>query len=56
MAWNRIHGVIPPMITHFKASGDVDYDAFESNVAKWNKDKLSGYLVIGFNSETSLFS
>ena len=48
----RIHGVIPPMVSPFKAKGDLDTDAFVSNVLKWNKDKLAGYLVIGSNSET----
>jgi len=48
----KIKGVIPPMITPFKENGDVDYDGFISNVQKWNKDKLAGYLVIGSNSET----
>ena len=48
----KIHGVIPPMITPFKAKGDLDGDAFVSNIEKWNKDKLAGYLVIGSNSET----
>lgn len=45
-------GVIPPMITPFKEDGEVDYRAFERNINKWNEDKLSGYLVLGSNSET----
>jgi 4-hydroxy-2-oxoglutarate aldolase len=44
------------MITPFKKNGDVDYDGFVSNVEKWNKDKLTGYLVIGSNSETVYLS
>jgi 4-hydroxy-2-oxoglutarate aldolase len=44
------------MITSFKQNGDVDYDGFASNVQKWNKDQLTGYLVIGSNSETSFLS
>lgn len=48
----KIKGVLPPMITPFKANGDVDYDGFTSNIKKWNGDNLSGYLVIGSNSET----
>lgn len=47
-----ICGVIPPMITPFRENGDVDYRAFEENILKWNNDKLSGYLVLGSNSET----
>ena len=49
---NKIHGVIPPMVTPFKSKGELDSKAFVSNVEKWNKDKLAGYLVIGSNSET----
>ena len=50
---NKIHGVIPPMVTPFKAKGELDTKAFVTNMEKWNKDKLAGYLVIGSNSETA---
>ena len=53
---NKIHGVIPPMMTPFKAKGELDSEAFVSNIRKWNKDKLTGYLVIGSNSETAYLS
>lgn len=56
MAKLQIKGIIPPMITPFKENGDVDYEAFEYNVAKWNNDNLSGYLVLGSNSETCYLS
>ncbi|MCL2856428.1 MAG: dihydrodipicolinate synthase family protein [Oscillospiraceae bacterium] len=49
---DKIRGVIPPMITPFKESGDVDYSGFASNIQKWNNDRMAGYLVIGSNSET----
>ena len=48
-----IKGVIPPMITPFKENGDVDYDRFARNIERWNEDRLSGYLVLGSNSETA---
>ncbi len=48
-----IKGVIPPMITPFKENGDVDYDRFVRNIERWNEDRLSGYLVLGSNSETA---
>ncbi|MCL1993947.1 MAG: dihydrodipicolinate synthase family protein [Spirochaetes bacterium] len=44
------------MVTPFKANGDLDTDAFVSNVNKWNEDKMAGYLVIGSNSETVYLS
>ena len=53
---NKIHGVIPPMVTPFKAKGELDTKAFVSNIEKWNKDKLAGYLVLGSNSETVYLS
>ena len=49
-------GILPPMITPFTSDGDVDYAAFESNIQKWNKDDLAGYLVLGSNSETAYLS
>ena len=53
---DKIHGVIPPMVTPFKENGDLDLSAFVSNIEKWNNDKLKGYLVIGSNSETVYLS
>jgi len=41
------------MVTPFKAKGELDSKAFISNIEKWNKDKLAGYLIIGSNSETA---
>ncbi len=48
-----IHGILPPILTPFKENGDVDYDAFVRNIGRWNTAPLSGYLVLGSNSETS---
>ncbi|WP_250230046.1 dihydrodipicolinate synthase family protein [Anaeropeptidivorans aminofermentans] len=52
MAFFKLKGVIPPMITPFKENGDVDYDKHIVNVKKWNNYDLGGYLVLGSNSET----
>ncbi|MGE4353672.1 MAG: dihydrodipicolinate synthase family protein [Oscillospiraceae bacterium] len=52
----RIKGVIPPVITPFKENGDVDYDGFASNMQKWNKDDLYGYLIAGSNGEPVFLS
>jgi 4-hydroxy-2-oxoglutarate aldolase len=41
------------MLTPFKENGEVDYDAFARNIERWNKTELSGYLVLGSNSETA---
>ena len=52
MAFFKIKGVIPPMITPFKDNDEVDYEGFVKNVEKWNEFDLAGYLVLGSNSET----
>jgi 4-hydroxy-2-oxoglutarate aldolase len=49
----KLRGVMPPMITPFKENGDVDYNGFASNMEKWNDTGMSGYLVLGSNSETA---
>ncbi|OPL09664.1 MAG: dihydrodipicolinate synthase family protein [delta proteobacterium ML8_F1] len=48
----RLKGVFPPVVTPFKAGGDLDLEAFESNITKWNAYDLAGYLVLGSNGET----
>lgn len=52
MAFIDIKGVIPPMITPFNENDEVDYDKFRRNIGKWNEYDLTGYLVLGSNSET----
>ena len=52
----QLSGVFPPMVTPFKENGDVDYQAFIDNIEKWNHTGLSGYLVLGSNSETCYLS
>ena len=51
-----IRGVLPPMITPFTRSGEVDFDGHVRNINRWNKEELSGYLVLGSNSETPFLS
>ena len=53
MATPDIRGVYPPMLTPFTPAGDVDYNAHERNLDRWNNIDLSGYLVLGSNSETA---
>jgi 4-hydroxy-2-oxoglutarate aldolase len=47
----EIRGVIPPVITPFTESGEVDHAALVSNLARWNRTALAGYLILGSNSE-----
>lgn len=51
MAFIKIKGVLPPMITPFTESGDLDLEAHKSNVRLWNETGMAGYLVLGSNSE-----
>ena len=45
-----LHGVFPPIATPF-IDGRVAYDKLASNVAKWNRTGLKGYVVLGSNGE-----
>lgn len=48
-------GIFPPVPTPFKANGDLDLDALQSNLTKLNAEPLAGYVVGGSNGEfTSL--
>ncbi|MBI4548690.1 MAG: dihydrodipicolinate synthase family protein [Ignavibacteriae bacterium] len=51
-----ITSILPPVITPFNTNGDVDYDTFVRNIERWNTAPLSGYLVLGSNSETPYLS
>lgn len=53
MAYFKIKGVLPPMITPFTESGDLDLKAQQHNVKIWNDKGLAGYLVLGSNSEAA---
>lgn len=56
MILSPIHGVLPPIITPFRQDGEIDEDAFLSNLDRWNRDDLAGYLVPGSNSEAAFLS
>ncbi|MEY3078988.1 MAG: 4-hydroxy-tetrahydrodipicolinate synthase [Bacteroidota bacterium] len=47
-----ISGVFPPMLTPFKQDGTLDIESHLFNLKKWNQTPLSGYLVLGSNSES----
>lgn len=52
MAYFKIKGAIPPMITPFNENDEVDFEKFARNIQDWNNYDLAGYLVLGSNSET----
>lgn len=50
MANLDLHGIFPPIATPF-INGKVAYDKLASNVAKWNRTGLQGFVVLGSNGE-----
>ena len=50
MANLDLHGIFPPIATPF-INGKVAYDKLASNVAKWNRTGLKGFVVLGSNGE-----
>jgi len=54
MASNRaldLTGVYPPICTPFNSDESIAWDKLKQNMAKWNKEDLTGYLVEGSNGE-----
>jgi 4-hydroxy-2-oxoglutarate aldolase len=47
----RLHGIIPPIATPF-VNDEIAIDKLAENLSRWNKTGLSGYLVMGSNSES----
>ncbi|MBK6948630.1 MAG: dihydrodipicolinate synthase family protein [Haliscomenobacter sp.] len=52
----QFRGVIPPLVTPFAPSGEIDYAAHRFNLQRWNQQGLAGYLVLGSNSEAASLS
>jgi 4-hydroxy-2-oxoglutarate aldolase len=46
-----LSGVFPPIPTPFKANEEIDFDHLQSNLERWNKEPLAGYVVGGSNGE-----
>jgi 4-hydroxy-2-oxoglutarate aldolase len=49
----RLRGVIPPLLTPFRADGSLDLPAFERNLASLLDEGLAGFLVLGSNGEAA---
>lgn len=52
----NLTGIFPPIITPFTEGGEVDESKFVRNIERWNHQPLSGYLVLGSNSEAPFLS
>ena len=44
-------GVFPPIPTPFGGDGQIDYEHLKSNLERWNREPLAGYVVGGSNGE-----
>lgn len=49
-------GIFPPIPTPFDAAGELDLKALASNLEKWNRYPLAGYVVLGSNGEMPYLS
>ncbi len=47
----EIEGVFPPVTTPFDDNGCIVYSHLAENIKKWNQTDISGYLILGSNSE-----
>ncbi len=46
-----LRGVFTPIVTSFDDAGNVAHDKMESNLDRWNRTRLNGYVVLGSNGE-----
>jgi 4-hydroxy-2-oxoglutarate aldolase len=49
----KLAGILPPVVTPFRADGGVDLAAFEANLESYSSFDLGGYLVLGSNGEAA---
>jgi 4-hydroxy-2-oxoglutarate aldolase len=49
----RLRGIVPPLVTPFRADGEIDVSAFEANVESYAGEDLAGFLVLGSNGEAA---
>jgi len=49
----KLAGILPPLVTPFRADGGVDLPAFEANLESYSSFDLGGYLVLGSNGEAA---
>ena len=48
----NIEGVFPPVTTPFDDNGCIVHDHLAENIKRWNETDISGYLILGSNSES----
>ncbi len=48
----KIEGVYPPVTTPFDDNGCIAHSHLSENIKRWNETDISGYLILGSNSES----
>jgi 4-hydroxy-2-oxoglutarate aldolase len=48
----NIEGVFPPVTTPFDDNGCIAHNHLAENIKRWNETDISGYLILGSNSES----
>ncbi len=52
----KLHGIFPPLTTPFSNDGSLALDALRENVARYDRVRLGGYVVVGSTGESVLLS
>ena len=52
----KFQGIFSPLTTPFAASGEIDLAALKFNIARYNKTRLSGYVLNGSTGESVLLT
>ncbi len=47
----KLEGVFPPVTTPFDDNGCIEHNHLSENIERWNETEISGYLILGSNSE-----
>lgn len=51
---DRLHGVLPPVITNFDAAGEIAPIPFRENLRRWVETPIDGIVLFGSNGEGAL--
>jgi len=52
----KLHGVIAPVCTPFDENGEVDHEALQQNISKYNDAGLAGFVICGSTGEAPLLN
>lgn len=50
----KLHGIFPPLTTPFASDAALALDRLRENIAKYNRTRLAGYVVVGSTGESVL--